>query len=80
MMNSNALCVMVLKYLIENYITIISHCCSNSTLFKKKTTSENQHFIIIFVDRYQKKSMVEDLHLSQLAENPLLILGQGKLL
>lgn len=37
MMNSNALCVMVLKYLIENYITIISHCCSNSTLFKKKT-------------------------------------------
>lgn len=80
MMNSNALCVMVLKYLIDNYITIISQCCRNSTLFKKKTISQNQHFIIIFVDRYQKKSMVEDLHLSQLAKNPLLILGQGKLL
>lgn len=36
MMNSNALCVMVLKYLIDNYITIISQCCRNSTLFKKK--------------------------------------------
>lgn len=36
MMNSNALCVMILKYLIDNYITIISQCCSNSTLLKKK--------------------------------------------
>lgn len=79
MMNSNALCVMVLKYLIDNYITIISQCCSNSTLFKK-TTLQNKHFIIILVDRYKKKSMAEDQHLSQVAENPLLILGQGKLL
>jgi len=52
-MNSNALCVMVLIQLIHNYITDISQSCSNSTLFKK-TPSQNQHFIIIFMGRHQK--------------------------
>lgn len=54
-MNSNALCVVMLRWLIGNYITNISQSHSNSTCLKKKT-SQNQHFIIIFVDRYQEKN------------------------
>lgn len=35
----------------DNYITSISQSCSNSL---KKKSSQKQHYIIIFVDRYKK--------------------------